>query len=100
MLAKVRRTPTPAYQHRQRRCPHWIRTSTSIQLVRNSMPLYSIDYDLVKPGQNYTELIDKLKTYPNWAHVLKSSWMISSPMAAAQVATELLPFMDASGKLL
>jgi len=64
------------------------------------MPMYSIDYDLSKPGQNYTDLIETIQSFPDWAHVLKSSWVVKSPKTAMQVLETLLPHIDANDKII
>ena len=64
------------------------------------MALCAINYDLTKPGQNYENLIEAIKAYPNWAHVLKSSWLVVSNSTATQIANDLLKHIDANDKLL
>ena len=42
--------------------------------------VYLLVYDLKKPGQNYTELIQTLKTAEKWWHYLKSTWLLASDL--------------------
>src|SRR4051794_39702553 len=63
------------------------------------MANYAINYDLSKPGRNYQGLIDAIKSYGAWAHVLQSSWVVRSPRTAAQVRDDLLQHIDANDKL-
>lgn len=53
-----------------------------------------VAYDLNAPGKDYAKLIDKLKSYTNWCHVLKSAWVVKTAMTASQVRDELLPYID------
>lgn len=38
--------------------------------------LFLITYDLKKPGQNYTELYDSIKSCGDWQHPLESMWVV------------------------
>lgn len=55
------------------------------------MHLHLIEYDLNRPGQNYPELIDSIKSIGAWCHHLKSAWLVVSPGSAVQVRDALLP---------
>jgi hypothetical protein len=55
------------------------------------MPTHIVCYDLNKPGQNYSDLIAKLKSYGNWWHHLDSTWLVVTRLSAQQLRDELLP---------
>lgn len=64
-------------------------------------PLNSIyvGYDLNAPGKDYAKLIEKIKSYSRWCHVLKSAWIVRTTKTASQVVDDLLPFIDRSDDL-
>lgn len=35
-----------------------------------------IAYDLKRPGRNYSELYDKIKSFGDWMHPMESVWVI------------------------
>lgn len=53
-----------------------------------------ITYDLQKPHQDYANLIKAIEGYGNYAHILKSTWLIRTTKSAQQVYEELSPFLD------
>lgn len=59
-----------------------------------------VNYDLYRPGQDYSELITRLKSYPSWWRCLKSTWLVRAPLTHAQLRDELLPLLDANDRLL
>lgn len=40
--------------------------------------IFSISYDLRKPGTNYDALYDVIKSANGWAHAMDSLWFIST----------------------
>lgn len=64
------------------------------------MATYMINYDLVKPGRNYDELIEAIKTYPRWCHPLESCWIIESSREATAIRDHLTKHMDDNDKIL
>ena len=43
------------------------------------MTVYNISYDLNKPGQDYTPLIDAIQSaFPVWCHPVESTWLIDT----------------------
>ena len=40
------------------------------------MSRYIITYDLSKPGRNYDDLYQRIKSYGTWAKIAESSWAI------------------------
>jgi len=59
-----------------------------------------ITYDLIKPGQNYSELIDAIKDLGTWAHPLKSVWIVITSDSCADVRNKLSVHIDGNDKLL
>lgn len=65
------------------------------------MAVYSISYDLRKPGRNYDDLYDAIKGCSvDWWHCLESTWMIVTDMSAARVRDALRAEIDTNDKLL
>ncbi len=65
------------------------------------MKTYIIGYDLNKSGQDYPELINKIKsTFDTWWHHLDSTWIVKSNFSAAQIRDFLIPFIDSNDELL
>jgi hypothetical protein len=64
------------------------------------MNTYLVGYDLNKPGQYYTKLINALQAYPNWWHHLDSTWVIKSALTTEQIRNDLKQHIDASDELL
>ena len=42
------------------------------------MAVFLVSYDLNKQGQNYTNLINAIKTYDGYIECLRSQWLIST----------------------
>ncbi|CAM98479.1 Smr/MutS family protein (plasmid) [Clavibacter michiganensis subsp. michiganensis] len=54
-----------------------------------------IAYDLRAPGQKYDALIEKIKSYGNWAHPLESTWIVTGSYLTAEGVYEALrPILD------
>lgn len=64
------------------------------------MNTYLISYDLISPGQKYTELGKIIRSFPNWAKVLESTWIVKSPLTCKEVRDKLLAALDSNDKLL
>ena len=65
------------------------------------MPIQLISYDLQRPGQNYPDLFNAIKSIgTNWWHCLESVWLIRTTLASAQVQDQLRLHIDASDKIL
>lgn len=62
--------------------------------------IYLVSYDLRQPGRNYTALYDAIKSYDGWAHVMESTWAITTTMSATQVRDHLMSKMDANDRLI
>lgn len=63
--------------------------------------IYSVTYDLKKPGQNYGDLIKKIKTLgTTWAHPCESHWLINTNLNANEIFNQLKPFIDSNDNVL
>ena len=58
-----------------------------------------ISYDLNSPGQDYTRVIDKIKSLGGWAKIHKSFWFVSTDLSASQVCSAVWSVMDSSDSL-
>lgn len=60
-----------------------------------------VGYDLNRPGQNYGDLIDRLKEFPGWWHHLDSTWIVKTDKTHVQVRDELKQhLLDSNDELL
>lgn len=62
------------------------------------MSVLLITYDLQKPGQDYTDLLAKIRSF-NWAMLSESSYAIQTDLTPEAVYALLRPFMDANDQL-
>jgi hypothetical protein len=63
------------------------------------MKVYLISYDLDKPGQNYEQLIARLKAHGAF-RVLMSQWALGTNWNAKQLRDDLAPYIDSNDRLL
>lgn len=59
-----------------------------------------VGYDLNRAGQNYDDLIGRLKQYSLWWHHLDSTWLIRTESTPVQVRDELSALIDSNDELL
>lgn len=59
-----------------------------------------VGYDLNRPGQNYTGLIEALKAVPLWWHHLDSTWLLRTEETSVELRDRLSVHIDASDELL
>lgn len=60
-----------------------------------------IGYDLKKSGQDYTSLINAIKSIgPNYWHCLDSTWIIKTNHSATAIRDTLSAYVDNNDKLL
>jgi hypothetical protein len=65
------------------------------------MKTYSITYDLGKPGQDYTNLISRIKSLgTTWARPTKSHWFVNTDFDVAQLRDILKPYLDKNDRLM
>jgi hypothetical protein len=63
------------------------------------MSILLITYDLHKPGQDYTDLLAKIKSGGNWARLSESSYAVRTAYSPEQVYNQLKPYLDANDNL-
>ena len=56
--------------------------------------ILSISYDLRKPGRNYDDLYETIKSASSWAHAMDSLWFISTGESAEKWSNRLRQVMD------
>jgi len=61
---------------------------------------YLIGYDLNRPGQNYPELFDAIKSFGAWWHHLDSTWIVKSNSTAMAICKSLMQHIDQGDELL
>lgn len=49
------------------------------------MSIKIISYDLHKPGQNYDNLIDAIKSYNGYCKINESDWLISTADSCSNI---------------
>ena len=65
------------------------------------MPALMIAYDLNRPGQNYPDLIARIKALSDrWWHHLDSTWFIRTTWSAERARDDLKKYVDSSDELL
>ena len=58
------------------------------------MNLFIISYDLNNPGQDYTNLFQKIEQLGIALHIQKSVWLLKSTLNANDIASNLHKLMD------
>jgi hypothetical protein len=58
-----------------------------------------ISYDLMRPGQNYDDLIKYIKGYKN-AHPLLSVWLIATDKNTTSIRDEIAGLVDNNDKVI
>ncbi len=61
--------------------------------------VYSITYDLKKPGKNYDDLYDAIKKLGSWSHYLDSTWLVSTHHSATEINDKLKTIIDKNDSL-
>lgn len=64
------------------------------------MPVYSINYDLHDPGQDYEEMHEAIKEFGAWWHHLESTWLVDTSSSASNIRDELKQYLDSNDELL
>jgi hypothetical protein len=63
--------------------------------------IYSINYDLKKPGRDYSGLYDAIKASGHaWWHYLGSTWLVDTSLNANQIWEQLRPHVDGNDSIL
>lgn len=63
------------------------------------MAIYTVSYDLRKPGRNYNDLYRALRQYTH-CHMLESYWYIDTAESASTVRTALGQHIDSNDQLI
>lgn len=63
------------------------------------MKVFIVTYELADPGKNYQRLLKEIKTYPAWARLSQSSYLIATDATVAQVRNNLKTVLVSSDKL-
>ncbi len=63
------------------------------------MNFYLVTYDLNARGQNYTELIDKIKEGGKWARLSESSYAVGTEKTPQQLFDRLKTSLDSNDQL-
>ena len=61
--------------------------------------LHWISYDLDKPGQDYKDLIDRLKELQA-VRILKSDWLLENTASPEAIRNDLQRFMDNNDRIM
>jgi hypothetical protein len=59
-----------------------------------------ISYDLNSPGQDYSVVIEAIKSLGDWAKVQKSLWYVKSAYSASGAVEKVWPKMDRNDSLI
>lgn len=60
---------------------------------------YIISYDLSQPGQNYEELLKRIKSYSGWARLGGSAYVIITDKTHIEIRNNLKVVLDKNDKL-
>lgn len=60
------------------------------------MAVHWVNYDLNKSGQDYTKLIEYLKSHLSWAKPLKSSFFVKTTLTASELRDGIKKYIDAN----
>lgn len=58
-----------------------------------------VTYDLCSPNRDYSELYKKLKSYPGWAKITESTWLLKTNKSCMDVCNDVLTVMDNNDRL-
>ena len=61
--------------------------------------IYIVSYDLLEPGQNYDNLIEKIKESGSWAKLGGSAYLVDSTKSAVELRDEYKTFLNSNDKL-
>ncbi len=64
------------------------------------MSTYLVSYDLIRPGKDYTHLLEHLRSYSDWAKPLESVWLLKSGLGIAELRNTIQAHMDSNDKIL
>lgn len=62
--------------------------------------VFEISYDLKKPGQNYVDVHNAIKSLgEDWFHPMESTWFVDTALSVNEVRDRLLSKIDATDRL-
>ena len=64
------------------------------------MAVYSINYDLHDPGQDYEDMHEAIKEFGAWWHHLESTWLVDTSSSASEIRDKLKQHIDSNDELL
>ena len=64
------------------------------------MTAFSINYDLKKPGRDYSGLYAEIKRSGKWWHYLDSTWIVITAETAKQIWNRLEKHVDKNDSML
>jgi hypothetical protein len=62
--------------------------------------IYSINYDLKKPGRDYEGLYKAIKNCGDWWHYLESTWLVDSNFDASRIWETVKGHIDINDRML
>ena len=62
--------------------------------------IYAVNYDLKKPGQNYSVLYEAIKGCGSWWHYLGSTWLVDTSLSAHGVWERIAPHINKNNSFL
>lgn len=62
--------------------------------------VYLITYDLKKPGQDYSNVHDAIKSCGTWWHYLESTWLVDGHLTVEQISARIRSHIDQNDRLL
>jgi hypothetical protein len=62
--------------------------------------IYAVNYDLKKPGRDYTQLHEAIKSCGAWWHYLGSTWLVDTHMNANQIWDRVRAHVDSNDSML
>ena len=63
------------------------------------MNSYLILYDLISPGQDYTAIHEKAKSYNIWARPTESTWVVVTNKDAGELYDDFIKVVDDNDRL-
>lgn len=62
--------------------------------------IYAVNYDLKKPGRDYSGLYGAIKNCGSWWHYLDSTWLVDTQLSADGIWERLSPHVDRNDSVL
>ena len=56
--------------------------------------IYAINYDLKRPGQDYSKIYEAIKSCGAWWHYLGSTWLVDTSLDASGIWRRLAAHVD------